>query len=130
MNFVAFGIAGLLGIAFHVLIAIRQMNNMLPKETVWSVAKAYFKTDGLAIVISLLTVGTVMFLLAGKLPSPSEPDKTGDSEDWLVYNLLKYSRVAGIVIGYFGDSIIYAWLGKVGKTLAEKNIPVTDPNQK
>lgn len=124
-QFLIFGVGGLLGIAFHILFKVREMNELLPNENLKSVFAAYFKKDRIALMISVLSVLSLMYFIAGKIPAPDQPDKTGDQQDWLLYNLLKYARLSSFVIGYFGDSIIYKWLGKVGKTLADKGIDVT-----
>lgn len=126
MNYIIMLTAGIFGIAFHALLRIREMNKMLPKETFGSVLKAYMQIDFLCIIGSLLTVGFVIFLLAGQLPTPDQPDKTGDAEDWMLYYLLKYIRLAFAFLGYVGDSIIYSLFGKIGKKLAEKGLDIND----
>lgn len=123
-QYLIFAVGGVFGIALHILFKLREMNEMLPNETYGTVFKAYFKKGFISLLISVVTVLAVMYMLAGKIPAPDEPDKTGDSQDWLIYNLLKYLRFASIVIGYFSDSILYAIFNKVGKKLADKGIDV------
>lgn len=121
-------LGGLFGIVFHALMSVRSMNKMLPKETFSSVFKAYLQTDMASLITSVLTVLFLIYLLAGNLPQPDQPDKTGDFQDWMLYYFLKNLRFGSAVAGYFGDSIVYAIMGRVGKRLAEKDLNVTTNN--
>jgi len=121
-------ISGIFGILFHILIAVRQLNNALPNQTYASVFEAYFKKDWICLVGSLLSVSFVMFIIAPYLHAHADtPDKTGDAEDWFVYYVVKYTRIAFAIVGYFGDSLIFGLFGTIGKKLADKGIPTDQP---
>lgn len=124
MTYLIMTIAGLFGIAFHVLIMIKKTNESLPLETFKSVFNEYLKKDKWCLVGSVLTVLFAMFVIAPQLNMVVEPDATGDKEDWLIWYLVKYIRVGFATLAYFGDSVIYGAFGVVGKKLGQKGIDI------
>lgn len=127
MTYIIMLVSGLFGICFHILMAVRQLNNALPKENYKGVLKAYFEKDFWCLGGSVLAVLFAIFICAPHLQM-IDPGAAGDTEDRFVYFMVKWARISFAVLGYFGDSIIFGLFGTIGKTLADKGLKSDPPS--
>ena len=120
MNYLIMFIGGLLGIFLHSLVKIRGINKRLPNENYKSVFVAYWQSEWVSVIISVVTVLTAMFISSEYLDI-NEHDKTpGNIYEILQYKVATFLKTTFVVLGFCAQAAVNAFLGVTEKKLQQK----------
>lgn len=120
MNYVIMFIGGLLGIFLHSLVKIRGINKRLPGENYRSVFVAYWKTEWVSVIISVVAVLTAMFISSEYLDVKQEDKTPGNIYEILQYKIATFLKTTFVVLGFCAQAAVNAFLGVTEKKLQNK----------
>lgn len=103
----------LVGIGFHVLQKVMELDKLAPDDTLTDVFKLFWKSDRVTTLVSgLIMFGCLIAYFAVEHYAPTLLEK-------YQYHQL-YAFGISLVLGYAGQSLIYKWLGTAQSFLEKK----------
>lgn len=113
-------IAGLFGIALHSLIAIRKINKNIETETYKSIFLKYWRMDWISLTTSVVALGAAIFISSEFLNGDMDKPVPGNIAALIQFKLMAYVKTTFLIVGYCGDSLIYAFLGTTEEKLKKQ----------